>query len=757
VTTALAVPNDTILEGLNDPQREAVVHDRGPLLIMAGPGSGKTRVITHRIAYLVRERRVAPWRILAVTFTNKAAKEMRERSTKLLGEDAASLHMGTFHALCARWLRIDGSAIGIDRNFVIYDDDDQVRLMKRTLEDLRVDVRRYTPRSVLSAISAAKNEMLSMEAFRLRVGSYPQEVAARAWEAYEASMQRSSALDFDDLLLESVRMFAQSSETLEKYAGRYLHVMVDEFQDTNPVQYQLAKALAAGFVGTGEGRIGLDRRGPGHRNIAVVGDPDQSIYSWRSADIRNINNFEADFPEHRVVLLEQNYRSTPAILAAAQAVIEKNPQRIKRTLWTARTSADVIALHEAYNDEEEGEVIAREVRRLVSTGRRYGQCAVLYRMNSQSRPIEEAMVRNRVPYRVIGGVRFYQRREVKDVLAYLRLVHNRNDEASLLRVVNVPARGIGAKSIERLQAWAGEHGIGLWDACEAAARGRADTGVGGKAATSLREFTFALGGLRESQGTGLVELFDLLLDFSGYRGYLKADPEADERIANVDQLRAVLAQYDGVDGAMADLARFLEEAALVADVDELEGSADAVTLITLHAAKGLEFPVVFMAGMEEGVLPHIRSFDDPRQMEEERRLAYVGMTRAGDLLYLMRAYRRFAMGGASVNPESRFLKDVPAHARRPMFATPPSSGRGGPERTPAATTAYAEAVVRAPELLEPAPEAHFGAGELVRHAKFGVGRVISASKNGADVEYQVEFEDGNVKRLLQTFARLVSV
>ena len=742
-----------LLEGLNEPQRRAVVHPSGPLLILAGPGSGKTAVITQRIAHLVREGRVAPWRILAVTFTNKAAKEMRERCARLLGEDAGSLHLGTFHALCARWLRIDGeAAIGINRNFVIYDDGDQTGLMKRTLEELHVDVRRFSPRSILSAISSAKNEMLSLEGYRQRVKSYPEEVTVRAWERYAQAMQGSSALDFDDLLLEALRMFAQSPATLEKYAGRYLHVMVDEFQDTNPVQYHLAHALAAGFVGTGAGRIAQDRTGPGHRNIAVVGDPDQSIYSWRAADIRNLGNFEADFPDCTTILLEQNYRSTTPILAAADAVIGKNPNRPKRTLWTARPGGDLLTVYEAYNDEEEGEFIASEAKRLMAQGRKYADLAVLYRTNAQSRPMEEALVRHRIPYRLIGGVRFYQRREVKDVLAYLRLVHNRLDEASLLRVLNVPSRGIGEKSVEKVRAWARENGLAMWDGCEAVAQGRLDVGVTGRANGGMKEFVLAINGLREQRqrATSLPELLDNVLEFSGYLNYLKGDAEGEERLANVDQLRAVMAQFSDVLGEDSDdLARFLTDTALVADVDELNGEANAVTLITLHAAKGLEFPVVFMAGMEEGVLPHIRSFDDPRQMEEERRLAYVGITRAEDLLYLTRSYRRFMMGGSTSNPESRFLKDIPAQLRRPWGAT----------TTAARSRTYLEAAVATPaiprEEFRP-PEASFVSGDRVRHAKFGVGTIVSVQKNGGDVEYQVAFEGAGIKRLLQTYAKLVA-
>ncbi|MCA9829428.1 MAG: 3'-5' exonuclease [Dehalococcoidia bacterium] len=744
---------ETLLEGLNEPQLRAVTLSGGPLLIVAGPGSGKTRVITHRLAYLVREERVAPWRILAVTFTNKAAREMRERAANLLGEDAGSLALGTFHSLCARWLRIDGEAIGIDKDFVIYDDADQVGAMKRVLEDLHIDAKRYSPRAILSAISSAKNELVSVEAYRQRVKSYPEEIVARAWLAYEATLRRSSALDFDDLLVHVVHMFAQAPEVLEKYAGRFKHVLVDEFQDTNSVQYHVAHALAAGFVRSDTGRIALDRQGPGHRNIAVVGDPDQSIYSWRAADIRNFSNFADDFPEHQVVLLEQNYRSSPHILEAADAVIQKNPQRTPRKLWTARESGTPIGIHEAYNDEEEAEFIATEIARLAKGGRAYGQVAILYRTNAQSRPIEDALVRHRIPYRIIGGLRFYQRKEVKDLIAYLRLLQNPRDEASLLRVVNTPSRGVGAKTIERLSAWARESNLTLWDACEGAALGRIDAGLTTRIASGLREFVTAILSLQASVADiALERLLDHVLEASGYRSYLAGDPEAEERLGNIEQLRAVMEQRSGVEGGAADLAAFLQDVSLIADVDEMEGGPNAATLITLHAAKGLEFPVVFIAGMEEGVLPHIRSFDDPRQMEEERRLAYVGITRAGDELYLTRAFRRFAMGGGSTNPASRFLSDIPPSLTRP------SNLRGARGLAPSTGNRYADLVVATPPVDEPPPaEAEFEAGARVRHAKFGDGTVISAQKNGGDVEYQVTFDGAGVKRLLQTYARLAPV
>ena len=721
MTATGALPS--VLEGLNEPQRAAVTHGEGAVLILAGPGSGKTRVITHRIAWLVREHRVPPWRILAVTFTNKAAREMRERAKHLLGADAADLHMGTFHAMCARWLRIDGRAIGISPEFVIYDDADQVGLMKRILENLQVDPRRFSPRSVLSAISSAKSEMIVPEEYARRAKDYFGEIVSRAYARYDEALRAAAGLDFDDLLLETVRLFRQSPETLEKYAGRYLHVLVDEFQDTNPVQYALARQLASG-----------------HGNICVVGDPDQSIYSWRSADIRNILNFERDFPGCTIYLLEQNYRSTKPILSAADAVIGKNRERKPRKLWTERGGGEPIVIYDASSDEAEAEFVAREVERLILAKRRPGDFAVMYRTNAQSRPLEEAMVRYRIPYRIVGGLRFYQRREIKDLIAYLRLVHNRLDEASLLRIINVPTRGIGAVTIDRLRDHASREGIALWDACESATKGLPVSGVAGRAVSAVREFVTAVERLRTLRDEPLPSLLDGVLEATKYVSYLRDSiGESQERLENVEQLRSVMSQYEQTAAAIPDLATFLQDVALVADVDELEEGIDAVTLITLHAAKGLEYPVVFIVGMEEGVLPHIRSYDDPRQMEEERRLAYVGMTRAKDQLYLTRAYHRFTMGGQNANPPSRFLADIPKELARP---------HGGWTRgsVSVATTPVAEG-------FRPA-QSEWSVGDRVAHPKFGIGTVVSTQPRSGDIEVVVAFEGAGVRRLLQSYAPL---
>lgn len=725
------VASSAAVEGLNETQKEAVSHGDGALLILAGPGSGKTRVITSRVTSLVRDRGIAPWRTLAVTFTNKAAREMRERAERMLGEDAGQLHMGTFHSMCARWLRSDGSDIGISSNFVIYDDADQLALIKRISESLNIDPKRFPPRAILSAVSAAKNEMIDPETYEKRAGSYFEEIVARSFARYSESVRNASALDFDDLLLETVRLFRESDAALEKYAGRYRHVLVDEFQDTNPAQYALVRQLASV-----------------NGNICAVGDPDQSIYSWRAADYRNVEYFERDFPGCTVLLLEQNYRSTAAILAAADAVIAKNPERKPRKLWTERPDGEQITVYEAYNDEEEAEFVAREAQRLVVSDVNLRDMAVLYRTNAQSRPIEDALLRARIPYRLIGGVRFYQRREIKDVIAYLRLVQNRLDEASLLRVINVPGRGIGDRTVSTLREFADKYSMPVLDVIDLAAAGE-DVGLATRAKTMVGAFAKTMADLIEGRTASLGVLLEQVLLDSGYLKHLSGLDDSEERLANIDQLRAVVSQYEEVAGGEADLAAFLEGVALIADVDEMDGEPNAITLITLHAAKGLEFPTVFLVGMEEGVLPHIRSFDDPSQMQEERRLAYVGITRAQDRLYMLRAYRRFSMGGHISNPASRFLKDVPAE----LVRTP-----GGPPSRTYKQAATAEA--RSASDTSPPPAAQdldqpeWQAGDKAVHPKFGTGTVISIDKRRGGTELTIAFDGKGVKRISLAYVAL---
>jgi len=661
-TEALA---QRILARLNPEQQRAVRTTDGPVLILAGAGSGKTRVLAHRVAYLIGVKGVRPWQILAVTFTNKAAAELRARITGLVGEEAGrEVAMGTFHALCARVLRRDGAAIGIDPHFVVYDTDDQQALLKVILREDDLPVTgEYKPSAILGAISRAKNEMIDADFLAQNAHTHREREIARLYRRYQTRLRSAAALDFDDLLLEAVRLFHEAPAVLERYQGRWRYLHVDEYQDTNRPQYLWVKALGAA-----------------HKNVCVVGDDDQSIYSWRGADIRNILDFEADYPNAAVVKLEQNYRSTQLILDAAHAVVTNNSSRKDKKLWTENSGGRPISRFEAYNEEEEAEWIARQIEELTGgrgtiLTRRADQevehwekrdLAVMYRTNAQSRAIEEAFLRYNIRYQLVGGTRFYQRREVKDALAYLRILRNDTDQVSYERVLNVPARGIGEKSLEELRAAAaasvaeGEVAATYWGAINAAAEGRIET-LGSRARSALGGFAALVARLRTRIGVlSLPELLDAVLEESGYRAMLAdGSEEGEERWANLLELRSVTTRYDDLTPDDA-LDRFLEETALVADQDSYEAGADAVTLITLHAAKGLEFPVVFIAGLEEGVFPHSRSLDDEKQLEEERRLAYVGITRAKRRLFLSHAARRSTWGQGGLSVPSRFLFEIPA-------------------------------------------------------------------------------------------------
>ena len=661
-----------ILVRLNPEQQRAVSTTDGPVLILAGAGSGKTRVLAHRVAYLIGVKGVRPWQVLAVTFTNKAAAELRARITGLVGEDAGrEVAMGTFHSLCARVLRRDGEAIGLDRHFVVYDSDDQQSVMKQVLRDDDLPITgEYKPAAILGAISRAKNEMLDADFMAANAHTHREREIARLFRKYQARLRAASALDFDDLLLDAVRLFHDAPSVLEHYQERWRYLHVDEYQDTNRPQYLWVKALAAA-----------------HRNLCVVGDDDQSIYSWRGADIRNILDFEGDYPEAAVVKLEQNYRSTQLILDAAHAVVTHNSSRKDKKLWTEIAGGKQIFRFEAYNEEEEAEWIARQIEEL--TGARSsvltrradeeaekwarGDIAVMYRTNAQSRAIEEAFLRYGIRYQLVGGTRFYQRREVKDALAYLRILRNDTDQVSFERILNVPARRIGEKTIEELRvAAAGGRTIGAegpagdekaatyWGAIVAAAENRIAT-LGLPARTALGGFATLVARLRTRIGVlPLPELLDAVLEESGYRAMLADGSEdGEERWNNLLELRSVTTRYDDLSPDDA-LDRFLEETALVADQDSYEVGADAVTLITLHAAKGLEFPIVFIGGLEEGVFPHSRSLDDEKQLEEERRLAYVGITRAKRRLFLSHAARRATWGQGGLSVPSRFLFEIPA-------------------------------------------------------------------------------------------------
>lgn len=722
---------------LNEAQRRAVETPGGPLMILAGPGSGKTRVIAHRIAYLVREQRVHPWRILAVTFTNKAAREMRERVEGLLGADAHDLTMGTFHSICARILRREGEAIGLPRDFAIYDTDDQSSLVRSIEAELGIDQKRFQPRAVLSAISSAKNERRDAAAFQRQADNYFEEIVARVYERYEAALRRSGAVDFDDLLGRTLDLFETHPEVQRKYADRYLHVLIDEFQDTNLVQFELSRQLSNV-----------------HRNLTVVGDPDQSIYSWRAADIRNLLDFERDFPDAQVVLLEQNYRSTGHVLKAAHAVIARADGRPEKSLWTENPEGDPVVEFEADYGEEEGQFIASEIRRLIRQhDYQPSDFAVMYRTNAQSRAVEEAFISSGIRYRIVGGTRFYDRREIRDLIAYLRLVHNEYDTVAFERIVNVPTRGIGTKTVAEILAAAVDLGLSPIAVAHRAASGDTSAGVPQLASRirgALITFVEMYDRLAaERDQLGIAGLLDRVLAETAYRQHLRktdGEEQAEVRWENVQELRSVAAEYAEVERD-ATLASFLEEIALVSDIDDPSADTpDAVTLITLHAAKGLEYSVVFMAGMEEGLLPHIRALDDPAQMEEERRVCYVGMTRAKERLYLTRARRRFMYGNIRANPASRFLRDLPEGS----VTTPLGAPRRGATLTSSGLRAAADA--RREEVDDSEPM--FAPGDRVRHNSFGVGVVVACVVVPGDQQVTVAFPDKGVKKLLQSFAHL---
>ncbi|MEK7863375.1 MAG: UvrD-helicase domain-containing protein [Chloroflexota bacterium] len=747
---------DPILDPLNPEQRAAVTHKDGPLLILAGAGSGKTRVLTHRVAWLIREG-VPARSILAVTFTNKAAREMRERLERLVGaERLAELTVGTFHAFCARLLRHDGPLVGVDRAFAIYDEADQRALLRQAMAEQGVSEKLFTPGAISATISGAKNEMRGPADLMTAPKHQLERVTAAVWPRYEALLRENNAVDFDDLLLLACRLFATSDRALERWQDRYAYLLVDEYQDTNRAQYELLRSLA-GF----------------RQNLAVVGDDDQSVFSWRGADVRNILDFERDYPSAKVVKLEQNYRSTQRILDAAWSVVRNNAARKEKKLWTERSGGPQVVVVQAYDEHHEAELIGREIERL----RRQGEVkttrdvAVLYRTNAQSRPIEDVFRAFGLAYQVVGGVSFYQRREVKDVLAYLRLMRNPQDSVALGRVLNVPPRGIGDKTRASLLAFARAQDLQIADAL---LRGEEIADAPGRQRAALAAFGRMLDRLRADLAAHeLPQLIDLVIGATGYGTYLKdGTEEGEERHANVLELRSVAEEYTALPQD-EQLPAFLEQIALVSDQDELKDATPAATLITLHAVKGLEFPIVFLTGMEEGVFPHARSLEKESQLEEERRLCYVGITRAMDRCYLTFTRRRMLFGRTNENPPSRFLKELPTdgvevrgtieteerdqweeldwdrgraryeerkEARRQtaMAGLPPAwTGRAAPPRKKVAPS-----------------ETAFRAGDHVRHPSLGAGVVVSSTVRSDDEEVTVAFPDKGVKKLMASLAKL---
>ncbi len=714
--------HDYLFEGLNPEQARAVKTTEGPLLIQAGAGSGKTKTLTHRIAYIIAAKKAYPANILAVTFTNKAAREMRERVAKLLGEQADDRsfmpYMGTFHSICVRLLRQDGEHIGIPRSFVIFDETDRINAVKQVSKQLHIDEKSFPARTLSGLISGAKNDLMTPQEYADLAASPAQRAAAQVFPLYQQVLRDASALDFDDLIAQTVRLLEMHPEVRAKWQTQFKYIMIDEYQDTNAAQYKLVKLL------TNQ-----------DKNIAVVGDDWQSIYSWRGADFRNILNFERDYPDCTVIKLEQNYRSTKHILDAAHSVITKNRQRSDKRLWTSAAGGLPVQVLQLVDERAEGGAVVRRIRDGIDQGiRKYSDYAVLYRTNAQSRAIEEIFIHYGIPYRIVGGVRFYDRKEIKDLLAYLRLVFQPEDRVSFERIVNVPARGIGAKSVEKFFAWQRASGLTLR---EALTQSDECSDITPRARKALAELNDILVSMRELvDETPPAALIDSLVRRIDYLGYLDdGTAQGESRQENVKELIGVAQTYQavGLDG-------FLEEVALISDLDQVDLASDAVTLMTLHAAKGLEFPVVFMIGMEETVFPHSRALYDQSEMEEERRLCYVGMTRAREELYLISATSRRLYGGVQHNPPSRFLSEIDGQVQHDF-----GSGFDFVFRQPETTQTAVDKPSDEPRYV---PELH--EGDSVRHKVFGVGTVVELDGDTASIF----FKGRGLKKLNTAFAPL---
>jgi DNA helicase-2/ATP-dependent DNA helicase PcrA len=715
------------LDKLNPQQKQAVTAGDGPVLVVAGPGSGKTRVLTQRIAYLIAEEGVRPWQMLAVTFTNKAAREMQQRVEALLGEQATEgMLLGTFHSICARLMRREAALLPLESNFVIYDTDDQERIVKTVIRELNLNEKLYRPGSVHAAISRAKNELIGADDYP--TNTYRDEVVKRVYAEYQKRLLACNAVDFDDLLLYTARLLEDNPEAREKYAQRFRHVLVDEFQDTNQAQYQLVKHLASH-----------------HRNIFCVGDPDQSIYRWRGADYRNIQRFERDFPEAQIILLEQNYRSRQTILDAATGVINRAHNRKRKSLFSNLGKGEKVFFYEAPDDYAEASFVVDSIAQLVASQQfEPRDCAVMYRTNAMSRLLEEAFLQARLPYRLVGAQRFYGRREVKDMIAFLRLVHNPQDDASLDRVLNVPPRGVGEKTLTTLHLVARQAQMSPGAVLMDLARGsssRFATSFSGRAILPLADFGGLLANWKAASGTfTVVELFDKISSDLNYKAYIDDESEeGTDRWENVQELRRLAEEF-----STRTLDEFLENVALVADQDTIT-DANAPTLLTFHAAKGLEFGAVFLVGLDDGILPHSRSFDEPEEMEEERRLLYVGITRAKERLYLLRAIQRGGRGSTEETYPSRFLDDIPSElisgktrTGRTLRGKPPETTWSLPSRGQAA----------------PVADVKFRAGMRIKHPSWGEGIVLNSRMQDDDEIVDVVFESVGIKRLAASLANL---
>lgn len=748
----------SIYDTLNEPQREAVYYTEGPLLILAGAGSGKTRVLTHRIAYLIEEKGVNPWNILAITFTNKAAGEMRERVDRLVGFGSESIWVSTFHSMCVRILRRHISLLGYDTNFTIYDADDQKTLMKDVCKLLQIDTKIYKERALLAAVSHAKNELVTPEEFRLNAGGdFSQRKIAEVYEEYEKQLKANNALDFDDLLIKTVQLFQTQADVLEYYQERFRYIMVDEYQDTNTVQFELVRLLASKY-----------------RNLCVVGDDDQSIYKFRGANIKNILNFEQYFEDAKVIKLEQNYRSTSNILNAANAVIRNNAGRKDKTLWTDNGEGEKIQFRQFDSAYDEAEYIVDDIRKRVREKEySYHDNVILYRTNAQSRMFEEKFVTANIPYKIVGGINFYARREIKDLLAYLKTVDNGKDDLAVRRIVNVPKRGIGLTSINRVQDYAAAYNIGFYDALRAV-----DLIPNiGRGASKLESFVALIEHFKtDAEDMSISDLLKEIIEETGYIESLQAEDmvEAETRIENIDELLSKVAAYEEEcedRNEPASLSGFLEEVALVADIDSLDEDTDYVVLMTLHSAKGLEFPNVYLAGMEDGLFPSYMTItaDDPEEVEEERRLCYVGITRAEKELTLTCARRRMIRGETQYNKMSRFLKEIPMEllSTGAVF----TKDKEEPEVKVSAYMQAKQAFKAKPfggsTSYSQSPAKSFGkpsgkgldykTGDRVRHIKFGEGTVTAIIEGGRDYEVTVAFDTAGTKKMFAAFAKLEKI
>lgn len=732
--------SNKLLAGLNEQQQEAVKATDGPLLIMAGAGSGKTRVLTHRIAYLMVEKQVAPWNILAITFTNKAAREMKERVQAILGGAAEDIWISTFHSMCVRILRRDIDRLGFNRNFSILDTTDQLSVIKNILKEKNIDPKKFDPRSILGTISSAKNELQTPEEYEKTAGGMYEQIVSDVYKLYQKRLRKNQALDFDDLIMITIQLFKRVPEVLEFYQRKFQYIHVDEYQDTNRAQYILVKLLASRF-----------------KNLCVVGDSDQSIYRWRGADIANILSFEKDYKNAKVILLEQNYRSTQRILKAANQVIQNNMNRKAKNLWTENDEGNKIFYYRADSESGEAQFVAGKIRELVNGGKRsYKDIAILYRTNAQSRVMEEVLLKSNINYQIVGGIKFYDRKEIKDILAYLRVIANPDDDISLTRIINVPKRGIGATSIDKIANYAIAQDLSIFQALQEVEQ----IGLSAKITNSLREFRDLIHNWDQMQDyLSVTELVENVLEKTGYLEALKTEKtlESQSRIENIEEFLSVTQNFEKANDDKS-LVAFLTDLALVADIDKLEEDENdknnAVVLMTLHSAKGLEFPVVFLMGLEEGVFPHSRSLMEEAEMEEERRLAYVGITRAEEELYISNAQMRTLYGRTSMNPVSRFIAEIPEDlledlgAQRKQQMRTPFSSSSSPSRQP-------ERRVFSKPLAQSTGGDEIGwkVGDKAEHKKWGIGTVVSVKGEGESKELDIAFPSPTgIKRLLAKFA-----